>query len=188
MSSLDEQADAELVLLARHGDLAARQQAFAVLVRRYEGFVRAMLSNLCRNRALADDLSQESFLVAWRKLRSLDNPASFRGWLKRLAYRQFLHHYRHQQVEQKHAEPPDDEVAVELNVDDELAGLLEICSPLEQELLILCYGFEFTYAEIAATRHMAVGTVKSHVHRAKQKIQAHINQPGGEKVGEKSHG
>ena len=171
-----EQADGELVASALNGAVTERQNAFAVLVTRYEGFVRAMLLNLCRNQALADDLSQEAFLNAWLKLNTLTQPEKFRGWLKQLAYRQFLHHYRRAKVERKHAEDDRAEAAVELQIDDELAPLLALCSPLERELMILCYAFEFTYAEIGAEREMSVGTVKSHVPRAKQKMRTVIER------------
>ena len=165
-----ERADTELVALSLHGTVATRQQAFSVLVTRYEGLVRAMLLNLCRNRALADDLSQEAFLNAWLKLATLENPEKFRAWLKQLAYRQFLHHYRHSKVEQKYAAAEQPELVVEMATDDELEPLLALCSPVERELMILCYAFEFTHAEISAARDMSVGTVKSHVYRAKQKM------------------
>ena len=165
------EADAELVVRSRCGNIASRQQAFSILVTRYEGFVRAMLMGLCRQRALADDLSQEAFLSAWIKLDSLSNPASFKGWLKQLAYRQFLHQYRHAKVERKYADIIADEPHVHLQVDDDLQQMLSLCTPLEREMMILRYGFEFSNAEIGQARDMAVGTVKSHVYRAKQKMQ-----------------
>ena len=171
-----QQADATLVEQACWGERAARQAAFAVLVTRYEGFVRAMLYRLCGNAAEADDLAQEAFLTAWLKLHTLSSAASFRGWLKQLAYRQFLHGYRRRKVERKHADTVRDEAAVEMHTDDDLAPLLALCTPLERELMVLCYGFEFTYAEIGGARNMAVGTVKSHVHRAKGKIKAFLEQ------------
>jgi len=129
---------------------------------------------LCRDQALADDLSQEAFLSAWIKLDSLTNPASFKGWLKQLAYHQFLHQYRHAKVERKYARMAADEPHVHLQVDDDLQRMLSLCTPLEREIMILRYGFEFSHAEIGQARGMAVGTVKSHVCRAKQKMQVEL--------------
>jgi RNA polymerase sigma-70 factor (ECF subfamily) len=187
-----EQADAELVEQARNGHRDVREAAFAVLVTRYEGFVRAMLNRLCNNSAEADELAQEAFLTAWLKLNTLQQPARFRGWLKQLAYRQFLHGYRRQKVEQKYAallpEEAREEPSIELETDDDLEPLLALCSPLERELMVLCYAFEFTHAEIAASRNMAVGTIKSHVHRAKQKMKLYIEQTESLLSGVNSHG
>lgn len=178
MSDGNEIEDAHLVEQARTGDRDMRQAAFAILITRYEGFVRGMLYRLSGNSADADELAQEAFITAWLKLNSLQTPAAFRGWLKQLAYRQFLHSYRRRQVEQKYAETVSREPVVEMPVDDDLVPLLALCTPLEKELMVLCYAFEFTYAEIAATRNMAVGTIKSHVHRAKQKMKKFLEQQG----------
>ncbi len=178
--------DADLVAQSLTGTEADRHAAFEILVRRYEGFVRSMLLRLCGNRAEADDLTQEAFVTAWLMLGSLRSPASFRGWLKQLAYRQFLHAYRRRRLDRDYAQqvPAEDTCDLDVDVDDELAALLDICSPLERELMILCYGFEFTYAEIAGAQNMAVGTVKSHVHRAKSKIRKALESEaaGGGKI------
>ncbi len=183
-----ERADAELVALSVRGTLGARQEAFSLLVTRYEGLVRAMLLNLCRNRALADDLSQDTFLQAWQKLATLSQPEKFCPWLKQLAYRRFLHHYRRSKVERKHAQLDQPEISIEMAVDDALEALLALCSPMERELMILCYAFEFTHAEIGAARGMATGTVKSHVHRAKQKMRALIERQHEGRNTENSNG
>lgn len=175
---LDTAVDARLVERARQGQMAGRHEAFSVLVKRYEGFVRAMLYALCANRSEADDLAQDAFVVAWQKLGSLKSPERFRGWLKQLAYRQFLHRYRRTRREQQylvqaqHESAVGDESFPGETASHDARALLRLCAPLEQELLVLCHGFEFTYAEIAQNRGMAVGTVKSHVHRAKQKIRS----------------
>lgn len=181
----DNQAegDAELVLRAREGEMADRHRAFALLVTRYEGFVRGMLLRLCRDAQEADDLAQEAFITAWTKLDGLQAPAAFAGWLKQLAYRQFLHRYRRQKLEAKHA-PPAEEGWVEDPVDEDLQRLLAVCNADEQEIMILLYGFEFTYAEIASARGAAVGSVKSTVHRAKAKIKRYLEESAEGKINE----
>jgi RNA polymerase sigma factor (sigma-70 family) len=188
MSDGDETEDAHLVERARTGDRDARQAAFAVLITRYEGFVRSMLYRLSGNAADAEELAQEAFMTAWLKLNSLQTPAAFRGWLKQLAYRQFLHSYRRGQVEQRYAETIRDEPVVEMEMNEDIEPLLALCTPLERELMVLCYGFEFTHAEISASRNMAVGTIKSHVHRAKQKIKTFLEQQDGASLQGESQG
>ncbi len=172
-------ADAELVLRSRQGTRAERHKAYTVLVTRYQGFVRSMLLGLSRQPALADDLTQDTFLTAWQKLNTLTAPEKFGGWLKQLAYRHFLHSYRRQQTEQKHlpeAVDPVVEAEHPADVDAELNELLALCNSIEREIMVLYYGFEFTHKEIADSRGIAVGTIKSHVHRAKQKMQKHLEE------------
>ena len=77
-------------------DLIARvltredQHAFAELVRRYQSPVRAFLARLTRGDAhLADDLAQETFLKAWRKLHTYRGSARFSTWLFGIAFNEF---------------------------------------------------------------------------------------------------
>ena len=80
--------DAVLVARALRGEDAC---AFGQLVRRHQGSIRAQLRRLTgRDETWADDLAQETFLVAWRKLGQFRGEARFCTWLYRIAYTIFL--------------------------------------------------------------------------------------------------
>ena len=67
------------------------RHAFGELVRRHQSAVRATLRKLTSgNAALADDLAQETFLLAYRNLKSFRQEAKFSTWLYRIAYNVFL--------------------------------------------------------------------------------------------------
>src|SRR5262245_63209458 len=67
------------------------RHAFSELVRRHQSAVRATLRRLTMgNHALADDLAQETFLLAYRNLKSFRQEAKFSTWLYRIAYNAFL--------------------------------------------------------------------------------------------------
>src|SRR5262244_1719780 len=67
------------------------RHAFGELVRRHQSTVRACLRKLTSgNAALADDLAQETFLLAYRNLKSFRQEAKFSTWLYRIAYNVFL--------------------------------------------------------------------------------------------------
>src|SRR5215831_19609739 len=67
------------------------RHAFGELVRRHQSAVRATLRKLVGgNTALADDLAQETFLLAYRKLKQFRQEAKFSTWLYRIAYNVFL--------------------------------------------------------------------------------------------------
>ena len=71
--------DAELIARAVVGD---DRHAYAELVRRHQSAVRACLRRLTAgNHALADDLAQETFVLAWRNLKSFRQEARFSSWL-----------------------------------------------------------------------------------------------------------
>ncbi|GAA1331274.1 RNA polymerase sigma factor [Saccharothrix algeriensis] len=81
-----EIADAALAGGVARGDLAA----FEVLVRRYSGRVFGLAFRILNDRAEAEDVTQEVFATAWRRLDSLSDPAAVRTWLFRVAHRQCL--------------------------------------------------------------------------------------------------
>ncbi len=81
-------SDAALIARAVVSD---DRHAFGELVRRHQSAVRATLRKLtCGNVALADDLAQETFLLAYRNLKSFRQEARFSTWLYRIAYNAFL--------------------------------------------------------------------------------------------------
>src|SRR5512140_1092049 len=83
-----EVTDAELIARVVVQD---DRHAFSELVRRYQSGVRATLRRLTAgNHALADDLAQETFLLAYRNLKSFRQEARFSTWLYRIATNAFL--------------------------------------------------------------------------------------------------
>src|SRR5580765_5663432 len=80
--------DAQLIArVVVHDD----RHAFSELVRRHQSSVRATLRRLTAgNHALADDLAQETFLLAYRKLATFRQEAQFSTWLYRIATNAFL--------------------------------------------------------------------------------------------------
>ena len=163
-------AEALLVVAARDGD----REAFAELVRRRQGWIRALMRRCCRDRDLADDLAQQAFLQAWRRMDQLRRPDLFGAWLKRLAISIWLQHLRKSDalsgadaVDAAEAEwPPDAGVAVDL--DRALATLpdtMRLC-------VVLSYQEGMTHAEIADMTGLPPGTVKSHIRRGTQRLRS----------------
>src|ERR1700757_357647 len=89
--------DAQLIARAVVAD---DRHAFAELVKRHQSTVRACLRKLTAgNHALADDLSQETFVLAWRNLGSFRQEARFSTWLYRIATNCWLAHARKRKEE-----------------------------------------------------------------------------------------
>ena len=75
--------------------VADDRHAFAELVKRHQSAVRACLRKLAAgNHALADDLAQDTFVLAWRNLKSFRQEARFSTWLYRIATNCWLAHMR----------------------------------------------------------------------------------------------
>ena len=85
-------SDAQLIARCIVGD---DRHAFAELVKRHQSSIRACLRKLTSgNAALSDDLAQETFIQAWRNLKSFRQDARFSTWLYRIATNCWLMHAR----------------------------------------------------------------------------------------------
>jgi len=171
---LDRAAEArlDLALVARARD-AGDRRAFEHLLRRHQGLVRAQLRRLLGgDQASADDLAQEAFLLAWRRLDQFRGEARFSTWLYRIAYTCFLQ-------QRRRAEPIGEAVAEDLQARPEPADLrLDLerawrqLSCAEQEVLLHCAQLELTQDETAYVLGLPLGTVKTHATRGKAKLRA----------------
>ncbi len=165
--------DRAVVLLAREGDKAA----YSELVRRNQSWIRNLLRRLCGNAALADDLAQQIFLAAWLGLAQLRAVDAFRGWLRSLAVTIWL--------KQRRTRTPLD-VAAEIDTlplvaanttpgaRADLERALALLSAPERLCVVLCYHEGLSHTDIAELAALPLGTVKSHILRGRQKLQAHL--------------
>jgi len=156
--------------------LAGDRRAFEQLMRRHQGMVRAQLRRLLNgDRAMADDLAQETFLLAWRKLHQFRGDARFATWLYRIAYTCFLQAVRKRSLPISDAPandtaqtPPLD--AIDLRMD--VARAMRHLSGAEQTVLLHCVELGLSHGEVAYVLAMPLGTVKSHALRGKEKLRA----------------
>jgi RNA polymerase sigma factor (sigma-70 family) len=164
-------------------DLIARvladddRNAFAELVRRNQAAVRGLLRKLTGGDAQrADDLAQETFLRAYRRLSGFSGQTRFSAWLFRIAYRSFLSDVRAKKrlprvapaldtdAELPGAEEPTGEGALLRHDLTRAMGRLE---PEERAALALTYGQDISHEEAAAILDWPLGTLKTQVARAK---------------------
>jgi len=167
------------------------RHAFSELVRRHQSAVRATLRRLTAgNHALADDLAQETFMLAYRNLKSFRQEAQFSTWLYRIATNAFLADARKRKEEllgdrdadlvaDEDAEPAGhDESAGDhargaaLRLDMERA--LAVLSDGERAAIVQCYHNDLSHEEAAYVLNCPVGTVKTHILRAKQKLKSEL--------------
>jgi len=167
------------------------RHAFSELVRRHQSAVRATLRRLTAgNHALADDLAQETFMLAFRNLGSFRQEAKFSTWLYRIATNAWLADARKRKEEllgDRDADVADDDGgdaadeasgvpdparAVTLAVDMQRA--MAVLSEAERAAIVQCYHNDLSHEEAAQVLDCPVGTVKTHILRAKQKMKARL--------------
>lgn len=93
-SAAEGVADGELVLRARGGDRWAEEAIY----RRFVTFVAGLALRLLRNRAEAEDVTQETFALALEQLGSLRDPESLRSWLAQIAVSRVRRRFRRQRL------------------------------------------------------------------------------------------
>jgi RNA polymerase sigma factor (sigma-70 family) len=152
---------------------------FEALVRAHQSRVRQQLRRLTKgDHALADDLAQETFLLAWRHIGSFRGDARVATWLYRIAYNAFLAHRRsnprHELLDDELknglASDSGDHNARRMDVERALAALPEA----ERVALIHCFQLDLSHAEAADVLGWPLGTLKSHVARGKARLRERL--------------
>jgi RNA polymerase sigma-70 factor (ECF subfamily) len=161
---------AELIARSQSADGAVRECAFAELVRRYERTVIVTIWAIVRDFHTAQDVGQETFLIAYRNLGSLRTPNAFSAWLQRIARREALRAARRGKTVTSVAEtarlatPAESPAWAETyaGVVDKLGRLPE----QERTLVVLRYLDGHSIAEVVEMTGRPVGTVTKQLSRA----------------------
>ena len=167
------------------------RHAFSELVRRHQSAVRTTLRRLTGgNHALADDLAQDTFMLAYRNLGSFRQEAKFSTWLYRIATNAYLADARKRKEELlgdrdadiadedagdatgEDAGVPDPARAATLSMDMQRA--MAVLSDAERAAIVQCYHNDLSHEEAAQVLNCPVGTVKTHILRAKQKLKTRL--------------
>jgi RNA polymerase sigma-70 factor (ECF subfamily) len=189
--------DQEVVLLARSG----REAAYRELVRRYERPVFALLYRMVRDRELAEDLAQETFIKALNAIDSYRPEFKFSSWIFKIANNAAIDHLRRRELDtlsldgSPHAETPEAMQATALQIGArqespldavearELGGAIEAAigrlRPEYRSCILLRHVEGRAYEEIAEILNLPLGTVKTYIHRARNELRlalAHLKE------------
>lgn len=153
---------------ARIGDL----EAFEELYRASVGRVHGLCLRMCRDPHLAEELTQESYILAWRKLATFRGDSRFSTWLHRIAVNVIFGHFRSagrrlDALSGEDAEPVEPVVltvpGLAVDLERAIAGL-----PTGARTVFVLHDVEgYTHEEIAQMAGVAVGTSKAQLSRAR---------------------
>jgi len=160
-----EADDIELLRRAGDGDSAA----FHALVDRHAQRLYRLAVTLIGNAADAEDVLQETFIGAFRGLRSFEGRASVKTWLTRILVRQAGQWHRNRR--RRRLEPLGDSVAASsAEADFDVRAAMGQLSPEHREVLVLREFERMSYEEIAEALDIPRGTVESRLHRARSEM------------------
>ncbi len=182
MTDALEPSDEQLVSLSKDGSL----DAFNSLVERYQGAVYNLCLRLIGDRGLAEDAAQEAFISAYRAIGRFQG-GSIRSWLLRIAANQSKDELRRRMrrgPQESLSAPGHDDQPIDLpDSAESQADYVERLAvgrgiqqalfslPFEQrQAIILSDLHGYHYEEIAFIAGASVGTVKSRIHRGRERL------------------
>lgn len=156
------------------------REAFSRLVTMHQEPLRRFILNLTGgDYCLTDDIAQDTFIKAWTGIRSFKGLSGFRTWLFRIAINEFVSYRRKAQITvdcgiDMPEEPtsagrthPHDATEARLDV----ASAIGILSDSERMVTLLFYMEDMPLKQICKATGLPEGTVKSHLSRARRKMQ-----------------
>jgi RNA polymerase sigma-70 factor (ECF subfamily) len=171
-------------------------EAFSELVLRFQRPVFSLIVRLVRDRALAEDLAQDAFVRAWRKLATYDSDRPFRSWMFKIAHNLAIDELRRRRPETVPIEEPEsegldllgrleDQTALDPAESLDTARALQHLEqalgqlrPAYREVILLRFREGLAYEEIAEIMDLPLGTVKTHIFRARKELVEAVSAAG----------
>jgi RNA polymerase sigma-70 factor (ECF subfamily) len=185
-------ADQQVVTWAQDGD----ESAFRELIRRYQRPIFSIIYRMVRDRELAEDLAQETFIKVLNAIDSYRPEHKFSSWIFKIANNAAIDHLRRRELETLSLEGAPDALTAErqeataLQVRDRTESPLdelearELGSQIEQAIaglrpeyrscIMLRHVEGRAYEEIAEILGLPLGTVKTYIHRARAELRSQL--------------
>ncbi len=186
----EEASDLDLVRRAKNEDM----RAYDVLVRRYQERLYATVYHMTSNHEDANDLTQETFIKAFRALKSFKGDSSFYTWIYRIAVNKTINFLKQRKNRVQlslndmdfNAEHDPDLVALvsdknprrDLNLSElqeKLNGALQRLSEHHRMVVTLHDIQGLSHEEIGKIMDCNIGTVRSRLFYARQQLQAYLS-------------
>jgi RNA polymerase sigma-70 factor, ECF subfamily len=186
--------DADVAALAKEG----REPAFRELVRRYERPVFSLIFRMVRDREMAEDLAQDTFIKVLNNIDRYRPEFKLSSWLFKIANNVTIDHLRKRQLAtvsldgSPHAQTAAEAQATSLDVESKGESALEaiesreLGSAIERAIgklrpeyrscILLRHVEGRSYEEIAATLDLPLGTVKTYIHRARHELREALEE------------
>ena len=165
-----------LIHKAARGD----EVAFEQLVKEHQNLVYNVALRLCGNREDAMDISQETFIKAWRALGKFRFECNFSTWIYRITVNTAKDYVRKEnsmphgveisEIDDVSSDDSPDEAAIKNDRVQDLKNAMDKLSLEHKEIITLRDIEGYSYEEIASMLSLEVGTVKSRINRARSAL------------------
>jgi len=186
--------DADVVALAQQG----RESAYRELLRRYERPVFSLVFRMVRDRTVAEDLAQDTFIKVLNHIDKYRPEFKFSSWLFKIANNVAIDHLRRRQLDTisidgaANAATASEIEATRFELADSAESPLEALASREtgsaieraiarlrpeyRACIVLRHVEGRSYEEIAATLDLPLGTVKTFIHRARHQLREQLQE------------
>jgi RNA polymerase sigma-70 factor (ECF subfamily) len=180
------QTDEEIIISYLNGN----KDSFTEIVNRYIKIIYNFIYRLIGNEKVAEDLTQEVFLKAWKNIKGFDTEKSFRTWIFSIARNTAIDYLRKRKDVPISAFDTEDEENIIENtlIDEELKPdeiyalsenkihiekILNELTIIQKQVVLLKYMNEMSLSEVAEVMKIPLDTAKSHHRRALSKLRKH---------------
>ncbi|MFC1758484.1 RNA polymerase sigma factor [Planctomycetota bacterium] len=174
---MNNETDEQLIEQCRGGS----QAAYEVIVKRYQVLVCSIAYSIVGNVASSEDVAQDAFLVAWKKLSDLRDPKLFKSWISTIARNESQAWRRHRANSVHELEEPDRIPAAAVKeeiVDQEEAELVWMTlSQLPEsyrEPLVLYYRHDRSVSEVADALSLSLSAAKQRLARGREMLRTEV--------------
>jgi RNA polymerase sigma-70 factor, ECF subfamily len=190
--ALLQATDPDLIALARKGS----EKAYRELLGRYQRPVFSLVYRMVRDRELAEDIAQETFVKVFNHLGSYNPKYKFSSWIFKIASNLAIDHLRKKQPEtisldgSRNARTAEQMEATRITVEsrdenpEEFVEARELGAEIEQAIgqlrpeyrtaVLLRHVEGRPYEEIAEIMDVPLGTVKTYIHRARTELKVSL--------------
>lgn len=169
--------ESEKMILAQKGDV----NAFTDIVNAHQNAVYNLCYRMLGDPYEAEDAAQETFIRAYKAMKSYDKKRSFTTWLLSIAAHYCIDQLRKKRLKVTSIEDtpyldipdpgPNPEVSLTKSEQQKrIKALLNVLSETDRAIVIMFYWYEFSYGEIAEALNLTTSAVKSRIHRARAQM------------------
>jgi len=168
--------------------IAGNTASFAMLIDRHKDLVFTIAMNITRNREDAEEVAQDTFLKAFRKLATFRKESGFQTWLYRIAYNEAISKIRKNNIKTLDLEEEIIEFIPEVESEEDIAGLdeqeqkqviakiLDKLPEIDRVLVTLFYLNNHPVNEISEATGLGESNVKVRLHRVRKRIYSELQE------------
>ena len=173
----------ELIIRTQKGD----KDAFNPIVSKYQQKIYNLIYQRVRNREMAEDICQETFLKAWQALPNFKGQSAFYSWLYKIAINSCIDFLRKQNkgivmsweelpqhvdkaIEASQKQPSISQILEKKEFRNIVGKAVRQLPTGQRDVFYLRYGEELRIKDIATRLNKSEGTIKTHLHHARRKL------------------